>query len=240
MAEERIQKVLAQTGQYSRRQVEALIDQRQIKVNGIVVTQKGKKIDPAKDRVQVEGKTIRLKASQESTAVLLNKPRKVVVTRSDPEDRKTVYDLLPEKYAHLKPVGRLDFNSQGALILTNDGDLIYKLTHPSFECEKIYEVKVSSEPTDKDLMRLRRGVVIDGYRTLPAEVEVIHQRKSSTLLKFKLKEGKNRQIRKMCKAVGLTVKELRRVSIGPVKIKSLRSGRYRLLTIKEWKALLEL
>ncbi|MBF0105136.1 MAG: rRNA pseudouridine synthase [Deltaproteobacteria bacterium] len=226
---QRIQKVLSESGLYSRRAVEQMIDDRKIKVNGIVVTAKGIKVDPLQDRIQVCGRAFKYTPQEETIAILFNKPRRVVVTRHDPEDRKTVYDFLPEKFKTLKPVGRLDYNTQGALILTNDGDLILKLTHPRYHLSKVYEVKLSSHPEERLLERLRRGVIIDGQRTLPAEINVISKHRTSTLLEFVLHEGKNRQIRRMCELVGLTVKELRRVAIGPVRIKSLHSGKFRIL-----------
>lgn len=231
---QRIQKIIADSGLYSRRAVERFIDEGKIKVNGVVVTTKGMKIHPS-DRIQINGKAFQYSPMKRMVAFLLNKPRKVMVTRKDPEGRKTIYDLLPKNFQNLKPVGRLDYNSQGGIILTNSGDLILKLTHPRYHLEKIYEVKLSSRPDDKQLNRLRRGVLIDGVRTLPAQIDVIKNQKSSTLLQFVLQEGKNRQIRKMCKTVGLTVKELKRVAIGPVKLKGLRSGTCRSLTSSELK-----
>lgn len=236
MEKERIQKVIAASGVYSRRAVERLIDERKIKVNGIVVTTQGLKVDTSRDRIQVAGKAFVSKPRQENIAILLNKPRKVEVTRAL-SDKKTVYDLLPEEFRVLKPVGRLDFNSQGAIILTNDGDLILKLTHPRFHLAKIYEVKISSRPDERQLARLRHGIILDGERTLPADIDVIKKGPSSTLLQFTLHEGKNRQIRRLCESVGLTVKELRRVSIGPVRLKRLRSGHFRFLSPSELKNL---
>lgn len=237
MSRERIQKVIAESGLYSRRAVERLIDEKKIKVNGIVVTTKGIKIDPVKDRIQISGKHFKYSPQLETIVILVNKPRRVMVTKSDPEGRKTIYELLPQKFKNLKPVGRLDYNSQGALILTNDGDLILKLTHPRYHVEKVYEVKISSHPDNKQLDRMRRGVVIDGTRTLPAKIDVLKSHRSSILLRFILLEGKNRQIRNMCQTVGLTVKELRRVAIGPVSLKNLRSGEYRELSRVELRKL---
>lgn len=237
MSKERIQKVIAATGRYSRRAVERLIEERKVKVNGIVVTTQGTKVDPEEDRIQVDGKALKFSKDQERIAILVNKPRRVMVTRSDPEGRDTIYDILPKEFSTLKPVGRLDFNSQGALILTNDGDLILRLTHPRYHLEKIYEVKVSSKPDERQLARLKSGVVIDGERTLPAEIDILKELETSTILEFRLKEGKNRQIRKMCDAVGLTVKELRRVAIGPIRLKKLRSGQFRFLSSSELKIL---
>lgn len=237
MAKERIQKVIAQDGAYSRRAVEKLIEERKIKVNGIVVTAQGTKVDPEVDRIQIAGKAFKYKKIDDQIAILMNKPRRVMVTRSDPEGRDTVYDLLPKELSTLKPVGRLDYNSQGALILTNDGELILKLTHPRYHLEKIYEVKVTSKPDLKQLSRLQNGVLIDGERTLPAKVSILKCFATSAILEFRLSEGRNRQIRKMCDVVGLTVKELRRVAIGPIKLKSLRSGKFRPLTESEIQAL---
>lgn len=237
MEKERIQKVLAANGEYSRRQIERLIDDGKVKLNGVIVRQKGIKVHPITDRIQVNGKSFQFKEAEETEAVLINKPRRVMVTRSDPEGRQTVYDLLPKRFALFKPVGRLDFNSQGALILTNDGDLILKLTHPRYHLPKVYEVKVSSHPDEKQIARLTRGVVIDGVRTLPARVAVIEKRASSALVRITISEGRNRQIRGMCDAVGLTVKELRRVAIGPIRLRGLRSGQFRTLTRLELKSL---
>lgn len=239
MEKERIQKVLASTGEYSRRQVEAFIDERKIKVNGVVVTAKGMKVHPIEDRIQVAGKAFQYKSHEPVVALLLNKPRAVMVTRQDPEGRKTVFDLLPKKYQNLKPVGRLDFNSQGALILTNDGDLILKLTHPRYHLAKIYEVKLSSLIDEKQISRLEKGILLDGVRTLPAKVKVIRKSANGSSVLMTLEEGKNRQIRRMCQAVGLTVKELRRVAIGPIKLKNLRSGQFRSLNNREVKLLIQ-
>lgn len=230
---ERIQKVVAASGDYSRRQVEDFIRRGRVKLNGVVLKELGAKIDPAVDRIWIDGKMFSARVRTEPTAVLLHKPRQVVVTRFDPEDRATVYELLPKSLAHLKPVGRLDFNSQGALILTDDGDLINRMTHPRYHLEKTYLVKISSHPDIKQLERLRRGVIIDGVRTHPAVIEVAHKQDTSTLLKFVLAEGRNRQIRKMCESVGLTVKEIRRTQIGPVRLGNLRSGKFRLLSRRE-------
>lgn len=237
-AKERLQKIVAAGGLYSRRGVERLIDERKVKVNGVVVTTQGLKVDPHTDRIQIDGKAFQYTEQDETIVLLLNKPRRVMVTRIDPEGRQTVYDLLPKNLHFLKPVGRLDYNSQGALILTNDGGIILNLTHPRYHLEKVYEVKISSHPDEKQLKRLRQGVVLDGNeRTLPAQIDVSHQGASSTLLRFVLTEGKNRQLRRMCEAVGLTVKELKRVAIGPIKLQNLRSGRFRFLSPKEMRSL---
>jgi len=240
MSKERIQKIIATDGLYSRRAVEKLIDERKIKVNGVLVTTKGIKVDPLVDRIQIDGKKFIYEEQDEFIAIVLNKPRRVMVTRNDPEGRKTIYDLLPEKYATLKPVGRLDYMSQGLLIMTNNGEFINHLTHPRYHVDKMYYVKLSSHPDEKQIERLRRGVILDEVRTLPPTVSVQHKNRATTTLKMILKEGKNRQIRRMCEAVGLTVKELRRESIGSIQLKNLRSGRFRVLTPIEIRKLKQL
>lgn len=236
---ERIQKVLAQGGEYSRRQIEKYIEERLVKVNGIVVTAQGMKVDPQTDRIQVKGKAFRYH-HEERVVVLMNKPKQVIVSRYDPEDRATVYEYLPKAFHHLKPVGRLDFNSQGLILLTNDGDLILKLTHPRYHISKVYHVKLSSHPEEGQLKVLRQGIILDGERTMPPDIKILEKNRTSTVLQMTLHEGKNRQIRRMCEAVGLTVKELKRVSIGKLQLKQLRAGRYRLLTEKEIEYLMEI
>ncbi|EKD50912.1 MAG: hypothetical protein ACD_62C00395G0002 [uncultured bacterium] len=237
MNKERIQKVIAASGQFSRRAVERLIEERKIKVNGILITSKGVKVDPLTDHIQILGKAFKPVFDQETIAILFHKPRHVIVTRKDEENRKTIFHCLPEKFHTLKPVGRLDYNTQGALILSNDGELILKLTHPRYHLDKVYQIKTTSPVEEKMLKRLERGVIIDGERTLPAKITVLRKHETSAILQFVLQEGKNRQIRRMCETVGISVKELKRVAIGPVKLGSLRSGEYRYLTRKELKIL---
>lgn len=236
---ERLQKIIAAKGVFSRRAVERLIEERKIRVNDKVITVQGLKVDPFVDKIVIDGKLFVADAEPVTMAVLFNKPRHVMVTRSDPEGRRTVYDFLPTDLKPFKPVGRLDYNSQGALILTNDGDLILGLTHPRYHLDKVYEVKLSSHPDERQLIRLRQGVVMDGERTMPAKIDIVKKSVSSTLVRITLTEGKNRQIRRMCEAVGLTVKELRRISIGPIKLGSLRSGKHRFLSVNEIRLLLK-
>lgn len=234
---ERIQKFVASSGKYSRREVERLVVEGKVRVNGVVVTTLGFKVDPTRDHIEVRGHSIPQSQLQEKTYILMNKPRHVIVTRHDPEDRETIYDLLPKEHHNLKPVGRLDYLSQGALIVTNDGDLILKLTHPRYHLEKVYEVKVVPHPDEKQLNRLRQGIIIDGKRTLPAKIDILRTHDTSTRLRFTLIEGRNRQIRDMCQMVGLTVKEIFRIAIGPINLKNLRSGRFRKLSPSEMRAL---
>lgn len=233
---DRIQKILAAGGEYSRRQIERLITEGKIKVNGIVVRQKGIKVDPRHDRINVAGKAFRYQP-EEKTYLLFNKPRKVVAARSDPDGRRTVYDFLPAKMHHLKPVGRLDYNTQGALILTNDGDMILKLTHPRYQLPKVYEVKITQKPDEKQLRRLRQGIVLDGTRSMPVEIRVTRHHESSFLLQIRMLAGNNRQVRQMLATVGIIIKELRCVAIGPLELGSLRSGQFRFLTPAELRRL---
>lgn len=233
MTRERIQKVIAASGLYSRRAVEGLIEGRLVKVNGIVVAQKGVKVDPQEDRIHIDGKAFLFRPERRLLAIAMNKPRQVIVSRSDPQGRKTVYDFLPEEFQKVRPVGRLDFNTQGLLLLTNDGGFLNHLSHPRYHVEKEYHVKLSSHPNDRQLRRLRQGIILDGERTLPIEVNVLRKNRTSMLCQMILSEGRNRQIHQMCAAVGLTVKELKRVRVGPVHLKNLRPGLFRLLSTKE-------
>lgn len=233
---ERIQKVLAAGGQYSRRQVERLISEGKIKLNGIVLRQKGVKVDPRHDRIQVAGKAFRYHA-EEKIYLLFNKPRKVLVSRSDAEGSRTVYDFLPHRMQHLRAVGNLDRNTQGALIFTNDGDMILKLTHPRHQQPQVYEVKITQKPDEKQLRRLRQGIVLDGARHLPLELRISRQHETSFLLQVKMLSGNNRQLRQMLEAVDIAVKELRRVAIGPLELKSLKSGQFRFLSPAELRRL---
>jgi len=224
---ERLQKIIARASGLSRRQAEEAISQGKVFLNGKKVTELGTKADPRKDLLVVRGKKINQQPHFDY--ILFHKPRACVVTRSDPEGRKTIYDYLPKIYHHLKPVGRLDYDSQGLILLTNDGELAQKLTHPRFHLPKTYHVKVTPLPAFRQLERLREGVEIDGRRTKPAVVKVVDENPKSTWLEFVLEEGRNRQIRKMCEAVGLTVKTLIRVSMGPLSL----SG----IALRQWKIL---
>lgn len=225
---ERLQKVIAHSGFYSRRQAEELISKGEVWVNGKKVTQLGTKVDPLTAHIKVKGKLVT--RPQKKSYYLFYKPRKSVVTRNDPEERLTVYDFIPKKLHFLKPVGRLDFDSEGLMILTNDGDFANQITHPRYHLEKVYRVKISCHPAEHQLERLRKGVVLDDRMTLPAKIEVLKENKQTVWLEVTLKEGRNRQIRRMCEVVGLTVKSLIRVQIGPYKVGELKPGE--LLAVK--------
>ena len=196
-----------------------------VTVNGQTIRELGSKADLAHDDIRVDGRRIR--PPERHLYLLLNKPRGYVTTRSDPEKRRTVIDLIGTK-DYIYPVGRLDFDSEGLLILTNDGDLAARLTHPSHGIERVYEAKVLGVPDEHDLQRLRRGIMIDGRRTEPAVVRLA----GGTLI-VAVREGRNRQIRKMCEAIGHPVDRLKRVAIGPLRDERLKVGHWRELTAAE-------
>ncbi|MBX7148078.1 rRNA pseudouridine synthase [bacterium] len=222
---ERLQKVIANRGKHSRRQAEDLIKAGKVIVDGKKVTTMGVKIDSAHAEIVVLGK--KLPPLESYIYLFFHKPRECMVTRSDPEGRKTIYDYLPKKYHKLKPVGRLDFESEGLLLLTNDGELSLKLTHPRYEGRKTYHVKVEGRPSEKQLDRLRKGVVIDDSKTQPVPTTIVEENPKSTWLEMVLSEGRNRQIRKMCEKVFLNVKTLVRVKMGPFKLTGIPYGKYK-------------
>lgn len=221
----RLQKVLAQAGLGSRRVAEDLIDRGRVRVNGERAVL-GRRVDPESDVIEVDGAQIGVKAGL--VHFLLNKPVGVVTTASDPQGRPTVVDLVPSD-TRIFPVGRLDVDSEGLLILTNDGDLTHRLTHPSFGVEKDYLVVVEGSPSRGALRTLREGVELDDGRTSPAKVSQV----GDQLLKITIHEGRNRQVRRMCEAVGHPVLRLVRTRIGPLAERSLAPGEWRALTRDE-------
>lgn len=232
---ERLQKILSQAGVASRRASEQLMIEGRVTVNGATVRELGTKADPSQDDIRVDGR--RIKISGRQRYILLNKPRGCVTTRSDPQKRPTVIDLLTSARAlspgeYIYPVGRLDFDSEGLLLLTNDGDLAAKLTHPSHGVARVYEARVLGVPDDHDLRRLARGIVIEGRRTSPAQVLVRHG-----ALVITVREGRNRQIRKMCEAIGHPITHLTRIAIGPIRDTALKTGQWRELSEAEVKRL---
>ncbi|QZZ22414.1 rRNA pseudouridine synthase [Leptothermofonsia sichuanensis E412] len=235
--DERIQKILSQWGIASRRQAEQMILEGRVRLNGVVV-QLGQKANPALDHIEVDGLEIRPAGRPEPVYLLLNKPAGVVSTCTDPWNRVTVIDLLPpalQKHQGIHPVGRLDADSTGALLLTNDGDLTFYLTHPRHHIPKTYEVWVEGYPAVSVLQQWRCGVDLDGQLTRPARVDVIQQHPDhKTLLRIILKEGRNRQIRRVAEQFGHPVIHLHRTAIGPIQLQSpgsppLLTGKYRLL-----------
>ena len=267
---ERLQKILSQAGVASRRASEQLMLDGRVSVNGATVRELGTKADAAHDDIRVDGR--RVKVAEQHRYLLLNKPRGYVTTRSDPQKRPTVIDLLRGVREYVYPVGRLDFDSEGLLLLTNDGDLAARLTHPRHGVARVYEARVLGVPDAHDLDRLARGLVIDGRRTERAEVRVLsnslhpsarvyararglpargggapravkndatalspsrRERNGDTLLEITVREGRNRQVRKMCDAIGHPVSHLKRVAIGPLRDGKLKLGHWRELAPEE-------
>ena len=198
-----------------------------VSVNGVTVTELGTKADPAHDDIRVDGR--RIKAPERHRYLLLNKPRGYMTTRSDPQKRPTVLDLLKDVREYIYPVGRLDYDSEGLLILTNDGDLAARLTHPRHGVARVYDVRVLGEPDAHDVSRLAKGVTIDGRRSEPADVVAL----GAGHLRITVHEGRNRQVRKMCDAIGHPVTELRRIAVGPIRDPKLKPGQWRDLTKQE-------
>ena len=229
---ERLQKILSAAGVASRRLSEELIAQGRVSVNGKTVTELGTKADPAVDEIKVDGR--RIKSEQRRRYVLLNKPRGYITTRSDPQGRPTVMDLMKGVKEYIYPVGRLDYDSEGLLILTNDGELAARLTHPRHEVEKVYEARVIGVPDERALDRLERGVPIDGRRTAPARIRASEPFAKGggeqTIVEISIHEGRQRQVRKMFDAVGHPVVRLRRVRIGPIEDPDIPPGHWRDLT----------
>lgn len=227
---ERLQKILSQAGIASRRAAEKLMLEGRVTVNGQTVRELGTKADPANDDIRVDGR--RVKADARLRYILLNKPRGYVSTRSDPQRRPTVIDLIAGVREYVYPVGRLDFDSEGLLLLSNDGDLAARLTHPRHGVPRVYEAQVAGVPDEHDIRRLAKGVTIDGARTGGAEVELVRD-KPRAVIRITLREGRNRQVRKMCEAIGHPVDHLRRVAIGPIADARLKLGAWRELTPDE-------
>jgi 23S rRNA pseudouridine2605 synthase len=230
---QRLQKILSAAGIASRRASEQLMLDGRVTVNGTAVRNLGTKADASHDDIRVDGRRIRMPEAHRY--LLLNKPRGYVTTRSDPQHRRTVMDLLHGVHAYVYPVGRLDFDSEGLLLLTNDGELAARLTHPRHGVSRVYEARVRGVPDPHDVEVLSRGVVIDGRRTLPAAVRVRTRERdgSAASLVIAVREGRNRQVRRMCDAIGHPVVHLCRVAIGPIKDPKLKPGQWRDLTAPE-------
>lgn len=241
MAPIRLQKILSTAGISSRRASEAYIQEGRVSVNGKTITELGSKADPDVDDIRVDGR--RIKTATARRYILMYKPRGYITSRSDPEQRPTVIDLLTKGGVrdYVYPVGRLDYESEGLLILTSDGELAEQLMHPSHRVAREYHVRVKGVPGREALLRLARGVVLDGRKTAPAEVEVLRwaegQSGEDALLSIVIHEGRNRQVRRMCEAVGHRVVKLRRVRIGPIQDEHIRPGEFRDLSEREVAAL---
>jgi pseudouridine synthase len=244
--EARLQKILAQWGIASRREAEEMIRQSRVQING-VLAHLGQKVDPQKDAIAVDGKPIFEKQRPALIYLLLHKPAGVVSTCDDPHRRTTVLDLLPKELCEgsgIHPVGRLDADSTGALILTNDGDLTFRLTHPRHSISKTYRVLVKGHPPEAILQIWRQGVVLEGRKTRPAKVNLIERFANQSLLEIVLQEGRNRQIRRIAQQLGYPVIRLHRIAIGPIQLQTpkeplLDEGNYRSLKNDEIRFLQE-
>lgn len=227
----RLQKFLAQAGVASRRKSEALILSGKVKVNDLVVTELGTKIDPDRDVIRYNDKIIT--KEEKKVYYMLNKPTGYVTTVKDEKGRKTVLDLLSAVPERIYPVGRLDCDTSGLLLLTNDGDLTYLITHPKHEVKKTYIATVRGIPSADQLDHFRNGLVIDNWKTAEAKINIISSKKDSATLSITIREGRNRQVRKMCAAIGTPVISLKRVLVGAIDMGDLQEGKYRSLTDKE-------
>lgn len=230
----RLQKFLSRAGAASRREAEALMVQGRVRVNGDVVTTLGSKVDPARDVVELDGRRVELEAPR---WVAFHKPPGVLTTRDDPEDRATVYDEVPPELRTLKYVGRLDMDTEGLLLLSNQGDLMHRLLHPSSEVEREYEVQVVGVPTPQVLDRLTRGVELDDGPARAHAVEMVRRLGPGSVLRLVLVEGRKREVRRMLDAVGHPVRRLVRRRFGPIALGALEPGAWRDLTDDEVEAL---
>ena len=239
MATERLQKILSAYGVASRRKAEELIEAGKVKVNGHPATL-GDKADPRRDTITVAGKKLNTlgEKPQEYTYVLLNKPRGVVTTLSDEQGRRCVADLVADTGVRLFPIGRLDRDSEGLLLLTNDGEFANAVSHPRNHVPKTYRVTVRAAVTEEQVAQLQNGIVLDGRKTAPAEVSVMVKEPERTVLQMTIHEGRNRQIRRMCESLGLDVIRLKRIAVGTVKLGGVTVGKWRYLEGREVKALL--
>ena len=240
MQEERLQKIIAHAGVASRREAEAMIREGRVTLNGRVVTELGTKANAERDHIKVDGKLI--SHAEEHRYILLYKPKEVMTTVEDPQGRRTVIDLVRGIRERIYPVGRLDYHSEGLVLLTNDGELAFKVSHPTHGSVKTYHVKVRGVPEERMIDKLRRGITIEGKRTLPCEIERLKTTgrsndEGNSWFEVKLREGRTHQIRKMFQAIGHPVSKLRRVAIGPLSDPKLTPGVWRELTKQEVKQL---
>lgn len=232
--EERLQKVLARAGVASRRHCEELIAQGRVTIDGVVCDVMGTKVDPRRQRIEVDGRSI---AAERLIALLLHKPTSYVTTVTDPEGRRTVMDLLEDVPERVYPVGRLDYDTTGLLLLTNDGELTNRLLHPRHAIGKVYRVTILDMPEKAAVAKLREGVMLDDGVTKPADVKVLRTHPRESVIELTIHEGRNRQIRRMCEAVGMTIKRLKRIQFGVLELGDLKVGASRMLTKTEWASL---
>lgn len=229
----RINKYIAYCGIASRRKAEELIIENRVKVNGKIVNELSFQINEAEDKVEVDGKAIGLE--EELVYIMLNKPEGYVTTVKDQFDRKSVIDLVKGVGARVYPIGRLDYETSGLLLLTNDGDLTYKLTHPKHEVDKTYVATVKGIPNETEINNFEKGLYIEDYKTAPAKIKIVKKNieKNYAVCEIKIHEGRNRQVRKMCRAINHPVMNLRRKAMGKIVLKDVEIGQYRYLTNDE-------
>lgn len=232
---ERLQKIMSESGIASRRKCEELILDRRVKVNGIVVSELGTKADKENDKIEVDGKPLRL--SGKKVYILMNKPVGYITSAKDQYGRPAVLDLVKEVRERVYPVGRLDYDTEGLLILTNDGDLTYTITHPKHNIDKTYRALLSGKVEQKDMDAFRKGIEIEDYTTAPAYMRILKFIDCNSMVDITIHEGKNRQVRKMCSAIGHPVIKLKRISIGKIKLDGLERGSWRYLSEAEVKYL---
>ncbi|WGX75041.1 pseudouridine synthase [Paraclostridium bifermentans] len=229
----RINKYIASCRIASRRKAEELIIENRVKVNGKIVNELSFQINEDEDKVEVDGKTIGLE--EELVYIMLNKPEGYVTTVKDQFDRKSVIDLVKGVGARVYPIGRLDYETSGLLLLTNDGDLTYKLTHPKHEVDKTYVATVKGIPNESEINNFEKGLYIEDYKTAPAKIKIVKKNieKNYAVCEIKIHEGRNRQVRKMCRAINHPVMNLRRKAMGKIVLKDVEIGQYRYLTNDE-------
>lgn len=225
--QERLQKILAQAGIASRRKAEELIREGKVRVDGMVVTEMGVRVDPATQKIECNGRPVF--SLEKKVYILLHKPAGFLSTVRDPQGRPIVTDLLPNIKERIYPVGRLDLDTEGALLLTNDGELAQAVLHPSREVKKTYVAKIKGRPGPKKLAALSRGIELEGKKTWPAEITVLASEKQTTTIQIVIHEGRKRQVRKMFEAVGHPVLQLKRMAYGQLALGELKPGKYRFL-----------
>jgi pseudouridine synthase len=232
MAITRLNKFLAHAGVCSRREADRWIAEGRVSVNGKVVLELGDKVDPARDKVSANGKPVK-REEERTIYILMNKPAGLVVSVKDPFGRPTVMELLAHVPARVYPVGRLDLDTEGALLLTNDGDVAMRLSHPRFGVVKVYEVRVEGEPAETDLDKVRNGIFLEGRKTAPARVRALRRGHRHTALEVEIHEGRKREIRKLFEAVGYPVAGLVRVQFAGLTLEGLKPGQWRYLRTAE-------
>ncbi len=228
---ERLQKIISHAGVTSRRKAEQLILEGKVTVNGEVIKELGVKSDPVKDDIRINGEQLFI--DKERIVILFNKPTKVITSMSDPQGRRKVIDFI-KLDERVYPIGRLDYDTEGLLLLTNDGDLAYHLMHPKFGIEKIYEVIINGVPSKEDINKLKNGIILNDGLTLPAKISHINKLSNNrTKLNITIHEGRKRQVRRMFKAINFEVEHLKRINYGFLSLEGVKNGEYRFLSNKE-------